>query len=135
MQQLTSDTLWFINPEGGKDAWQNALAAEPPVYNDDSTQMTVKLRQGIYWSDGVEFTSADVAYTVQTQIDHPGMNWSAAFSINVAGIEVPDRNTVVFRLKAPNSRFHTAVHGALERGLDHAQARVRKGRRSAQIRQ
>ena len=47
-----------------------------------------------------------MAYTVQTQIDHPGMNWSAAFSINVAGIDVPDRDTVVFRLKAPNSRFH-----------------------------
>ena len=41
--------------------------------------MTVKLRQGIYWSDGVEFTADDVAYTVQTQIDHPGMNWSAPF--------------------------------------------------------
>jgi peptide/nickel transport system substrate-binding protein len=107
LQQLTSDTLWFINPEGGKGAWQNALASEPPIYNDDATEMTVKLRRGIYWSDGVEFTSADVAYTVQTQIDHPGMNWSAAFMINVAGIDVPDRDTVVFRLKAPNSRFHT----------------------------
>jgi peptide/nickel transport system substrate-binding protein len=106
LQQLTSDTLWFINPEGGKDAWQNALASEPPIYNADFTQMTVKLRRGIYWSDGVEFTSADVAYTVQCQLDHPGMNWSAAFSINVAGIDVPDRDTVVFRLKAPNSRFH-----------------------------
>jgi peptide/nickel transport system substrate-binding protein len=107
LQQLSGDALWFINPEGGKDAWQNALAAEPPIYNADATQMTVKLRRGIYWSDGVEFTSADVAYTVQTQIDHPGMNWSAAFSINVASVETPDRDTVVFHLKAPNSRFHT----------------------------
>ena len=74
LQQLTSDTLWFINPEDGKDAWQNALASEPPIYNADFTQMTVKLRRGIYWSDGVEFTSADVAYTVQCQLDHPGMN-------------------------------------------------------------
>src|SRR5450432_1506059 len=65
LQQLTSDALWFINPEGGKGAWQNALAAEPPIYNADSTEMTVKLRRGIYWSDGVEFTAADVAYTVK----------------------------------------------------------------------
>lgn len=35
--------------------WDNALAAEPPIYNDDFTQMT-KLREGIYWSDGVEFS-------------------------------------------------------------------------------
>jgi ABC-type transport system substrate-binding protein len=29
---------------------------QPPIYNDDFTQMTVKLREGIYWSDGVEFS-------------------------------------------------------------------------------
>ena len=78
LQQLTGDTFWFINPEGtGDSAWTNALASERPIYNDDFTQMTVKLREGIYWSDGVEFTSADVKYTVETQIEHPGMGWSA----------------------------------------------------------
>jgi peptide/nickel transport system substrate-binding protein len=107
LQQLTTDTLWWINPEGGADAWQNALATEPPIYNDDFTEMTVKLREGVYWSDGVEFTADDLVYTVQTQIDHPGMGWSAPFSINVESMEQPDRNTVIFKLKAPNSRFHT----------------------------
>ena len=106
-QQLTTDTLWWINPEGGDDAWTNALATEPPIYNENFTTMTVKLRDGVYWSDGVEFTADDLVYTVQTQIDHPGMGWSAAFSLNVASIESPDRNTVIFTLKAPNSRFHT----------------------------
>ncbi|MGO7425024.1 ABC transporter substrate-binding protein, partial [Rhizobium ruizarguesonis] len=102
LQQLTTDTLWFINPEGGKDAWQNALASEPPRYNADFTEMTVKLRKGIFWSDGVEFTSDDVVYTVRTQIDHPGMAWSAPFTVNVASIENPDPQTVVFHLKKPN---------------------------------
>ena len=106
-QQLTTDTLWWINPEGGDDAWTNALATEPPIYNDDFTSMTVKLREGVYWSDGVEFTADDLVYTVQTQIDHPGMGWSAPFALNVDSIESPDRNTVTFNLKAPNSRFHT----------------------------
>tara|TARA_R110002124_G_scaffold114535_37_gene269572 strand:- start:592 stop:2490 length:1899 start_codon:yes stop_codon:yes gene_type:complete len=106
-QQLTTDTLWWINPEGGPDAWTNALASEPPIYNDDFTTMTVKLREGIYWSDGVEFTADDLVYTVQTQIDHPGMGWSAPFTLNVASMEQPDRNTVIFHLKQPNSRFHS----------------------------
>ncbi|KQW77749.1 peptide ABC transporter [Devosia sp. Root413D1] len=105
-QQLSADTFWFINPEGGPNPWQNALATEPPIYNADFTEMTVKLRQGVYWSDGVEFTADDVVYTVQTLIDHPGMNWAAAFGVNVASVEAPDRDTVVFKLKAPNSRFH-----------------------------
>ncbi len=112
-QQLSADTLWFINPEGtGDDAWQNALAASRPEYNDDFTEMTVKLKDGIFWSDGVPFTSKDVVYTVQTQIDHPGMQWSAPFSVNVASVEAPDDLTVVFHLKAPNTRFHTLLEVA-----------------------
>ena len=107
LQQLSTDTLWFINPEGGPNAWQNALATDKPAYDADFTTMTVKLRPGIYWSDGVELTGDDLVYTVQTQIDHPGMGWSAPFALNVASMEQPDKYTVVFHLKAPNSRFHT----------------------------
>lgn len=107
LQQATGDTLWFINPEGGDNAWRNALAVDRPVYNDDFTQMTVTLREGIYWSDGVEFTADDVKFTVDTQIEHDGMGWSAPFQVNVESVEAPDRNTVVFNLKKANSRFHT----------------------------
>jgi peptide/nickel transport system substrate-binding protein len=108
LQQLTADTFWFINPEGsGPSAWQNALATEPPAYNADFTEMTVKLKEGIYWSDGVEFTADDVVFTVETQIEHPGMGWSAPFTVNVESVTAPDPRTVVFKLKAPNSRFHT----------------------------
>src|SRR5690606_3249477 len=108
LQQLTADTFWFINPEGtGDAAWTNALAADRPIYNDDFTQMTVKLKEGIYWSDGVEFTADDVVFTVETQIANPGMGWSAPFTVNVAKVEATDRDTVVFTLNAPNSRFHT----------------------------
>jgi peptide/nickel transport system substrate-binding protein len=52
------DTFGYIDPEKGFDGvWENSLAAEKPIYNADFTQMTVKLRRGIYWSDGVEFTA------------------------------------------------------------------------------
>lgn len=107
-QQLSADTLWFINPEGsGEDAWQNALAAAPPEYNDDFTTMTVSLKDGIYWSDGQPFTAEDVVYTVETMIEHPGMNWSARLAVSVDTVEAIDDHTVVFNLKSPNSRFHT----------------------------
>lgn len=107
-QQLTTDTFWWINPEGsGESAWTNALATERPIYNEDFTEMTVKLREGVYWSDGVEFTAEDVVFTVETLKANPGMNWSAPLNVNVASVEAPDRNTVVFTLNGPNSRFHT----------------------------
>ncbi|MCB0055320.1 MAG: ABC transporter substrate-binding protein, partial [Caldilinea sp.] len=70
-QQLALDALWYIDPDAGVDGvWDNSLAAEKPVYNEDFTQMTVKLREGIYWSDGVEFTADDVIYTLDTYFNH-----------------------------------------------------------------
>jgi len=86
--------------------WQNSLAADKPIYNADFTEMTVKLRSGIYWSDGVEFTSDDAVFTAELHLKTNGMRWSAPFQINVASVSAPDKNTVVFKLKKPNSRFH-----------------------------
>jgi peptide/nickel transport system substrate-binding protein len=108
LQQLAMDTFWYIDPEYGIDgAWDNSLATQKPIYNDDFTQMTVKLRQGIYWSDGVEFTADDVVYTVNTHLHSDGLYWSPQMQLNVESISAPDPYTVVFRLKKPNSRFHT----------------------------
>lgn len=107
LQQAALDTLWYIDPEKGLDgAWDNSLAADKPVYNEDFTEMRVKLRRGLYWSDGVEFSSADVKATVDVQIKNPGMRFSAVLANNVAAVEAPDAETVIFRLKKPNSRFH-----------------------------
>ena len=107
LQQLAMDTFWYIDPEKGIDGvWENSLAADKPIYNADFTEMTVKLRRGIYWSDGVEYTADDVVYTVQTHLDNKGLRWSAPIQVNVASISAPDPTTVVFKLKKPNSRFH-----------------------------
>ena len=107
LHQLGMDTFWYIDPDKGIDGvWDNSLAAEKPIYNADFTEMTVKLRRGIYWSDGVEFTADDVVYTIQTHMKTNGLRWSAPVQINVADVSAPDRHTVVFKLKKPNSRFH-----------------------------
>ena len=106
-QQLALDALWYIDPDAGVDGvWDNALAAEKPIYNEDFTTMTVKLREGLYWSDGVEFTADDLYYTVDVQMKTPGFNATGLFTGNIDHLEQPDRNTVIFHLKAPNSRFH-----------------------------
>jgi peptide/nickel transport system substrate-binding protein len=107
LQQAALDTLWYIDPDRGLDGvWQNSLAADKPAYSSDFTEMTVALKHGIYWSDGVEFTAADVVYTVATQIKHNNMRWSAALGLNVEAVEAPNPYTVIFKLKKPNSRFH-----------------------------
>src|SRR5580698_127539 len=73
LHQLAMDTFWYIDPERGIDGvWENSLAAEKPIYNADFTEMTVKLRRGIYWSDGVEFNADDVVYTIETHMKTNG---------------------------------------------------------------
>ena len=107
LQQIGLDALWYIDPDAGIDGvWDNALAAEKPIYNKDFTEMTVKLRKGIYWSDGVEFTADDLIYTVDIQKKTPGMAYTGQFKQYVASMEKPDNYTVVFKLTKPNSRFH-----------------------------
>ena len=108
LQQIALDALWYIDPDAGVNGvWDNALAAEKPIYNADFTQMTVKLRQGLYWSDGVEFTGDDLYYTVDVQMKTPGFAYTGLFTGNIDHMEQPDKYTVVFYLKAPNSRFHS----------------------------
>jgi peptide/nickel transport system substrate-binding protein len=103
LHQVGMDTFWYIDPEKGLDGvWDNSLASDKPIYNADFTEMRVKLRKGIFWSDGVEFTAADVVYTVETQIKNPAMRWGAVFNLNVASVTAPDPTTVVFKLKKPN---------------------------------
>jgi peptide/nickel transport system substrate-binding protein len=107
LQQAGLDALWYIDPDKGLEGvWDNSLASEKPIYNADFTEMTAKLRKGIFWSDGVEFTAADVKATVEIQMKNPGMRFSAVLINNVASVETPDNQTVVFKLKKPNSRFH-----------------------------
>ena len=111
LQQLAMDTFWYIDPDAGvegksENAIYYSLASGPWEYNDDFSEMTVKLREGILWSDGVEFTADDVVFTVQKQSETVGTTWNGAFSTQVAEVTAVDKYTVLFKLKAPNSRFH-----------------------------
>ncbi|MCS6757877.1 MAG: ABC transporter substrate-binding protein [Candidatus Devosia euplotis] len=52
--------------------------------------MTVKLKQGITWSDGVDFTADDVVYAVEKQKVTPGTPYNGAFSAQVASVEATE---------------------------------------------
>ncbi|MEN3148920.1 ABC transporter substrate-binding protein [Neorhizobium sp. IRAMC:178] len=107
LHQNVMDTFWYIDPDHGIDGvWDNSLATEKPIYNKNFTEMTVKLRSGIFWSDGIEFTADDVVFTIETHMKTSGLRWSAPVQINVAAIEKKSPTEVLFKLKKPNSRFH-----------------------------
>lgn len=104
-QGFFTDTLWYIDQQTG--AWINALAEAEPVYNQEFTEMTVKLRKGIMWSDGVEFTADDVVFTIEMLKKTAGMSWNADFDLYVDAVKKTDNYTVVVTLKKPYPRFHS----------------------------
>jgi peptide/nickel transport system substrate-binding protein len=105
MQNLANEPLWSVDFATGEII--NGLAAGDPIYNEDFTQVTIPLREGVTWQDGEPFTSADVVYTIELLSSTEGMNGNTFFSENVASVSAPDDYTVVIDLSRPNSRFHT----------------------------
>lgn len=57
--------LWEMDTGTG-ESYPELAAEMPEVLNDEHTRFRVKLKEGIYWSDGVEFTADDVIYTLDT---------------------------------------------------------------------
>ncbi len=105
IQNLVDEPFWTVDPATGQII--SGSADGDPVYNEDFTSLTVNLRQGVAWSDGEPFTSADVVYAIETMMAYDGMNAHSYMVENVAAVTAVDEYTVKFDLLAPNSRFHT----------------------------
>ena len=104
LNNLVFDNLWYV--DHGTGELINALAADKPAYSSDFKTVTIKLREGIYWSDGVEFTADDVAFTINYIKAHDGLIWHSDFVEWVEDAYAKDKYTVVIKLKKPNPRFH-----------------------------
>ncbi len=104
MQQVMNESLWIDDFEAGEII--NALAAEPPTYSDDFKTLTIKLKEGVYWSDGVELTADDLAFTVDFISKTPAASYNASVARQVESVTATDKYTVEILLKEPNPRFH-----------------------------
>lgn len=89
------------------------LAAEMPIpLNDEYTSFEVRLKEGIYWSDGVEFTAADVIFTLDAYFELRGT--STWFGVNrittyVSDYEQIDDYTVRIDTINPAYDFSTVL--------------------------
>jgi peptide/nickel transport system substrate-binding protein len=79
--------------------------AESWTQSDDGLTYTIKLRQGITFSDGVPFTSADVLFSFRALYDPQAKDGGLASAAHVSDqplkVEAPDATTVVVRFPAP----------------------------------
>ncbi|MBQ3271535.1 hypothetical protein IJH10_02955 [Candidatus Saccharibacteria bacterium] len=75
--------------------------------DDTGTTWTVKLRDGLTWSDGEPITNADVLYTVK-MLQSPSV--ISSYSSNMSGVTVEESGEeLVFKLTTPYSNFSTAL--------------------------
>lgn len=95
----------------------NAYAADPDQaimpwvatsheYNDDFTEVTVNIREGVEWSDGVPWTANDLVFTINMLKDNaPTLLWSVDMQTQVKEAVAVDDLTAKITLNAPNTRF------------------------------
>jgi len=77
------------------------VLAESWEFGDDQRTITYALREGVTWSDGEPFTSADVEFTLRLVLDEPIYNWLGEVDW-IDTIETPDPLTVVITSKEPS---------------------------------
>jgi peptide/nickel transport system substrate-binding protein len=111
--RLILEPLALIAPDGNPSA---VLAAEiPTVANGgvsaDLSTITWKLKQGVKWSDGSDFTADDVVFTYNYVIDPTSATTDSASYKDIKSVEAVDKNTVKITWKAPNPNFYVAFVG------------------------
>ena len=75
--------------------------------NDDGTVWTFKLRQGVKWQDGTDFTSADVAATMDRMVEAGQAGLKGV--IEKGAVDASDPAIAVFTLTGPNGNFPQLV--------------------------
>jgi len=80
--------------------------AESWQYNADYTELDIKLRDGISWSDGTPFSADDVAYSINTAGEYgPNVKWGVNVQTFVDNAAVVDPLNVKVTMKIPAPRF------------------------------
>ncbi|MEM7444844.1 MAG: ABC transporter substrate-binding protein [Pseudomonadota bacterium] len=110
--------LRFVSPQG-LTRWQPDFSAVIPnvaeswTVNDDGSEFTFHLREGMRWSDGHPFTADDIMFFVEDLLHNEEFYPNAPARFVIAGetmtAEKIDDYTVVLRFAAPYGTFLTEL--------------------------
>jgi peptide/nickel transport system substrate-binding protein len=109
LHQAMMEPLFILNYETGEIMpW----LAEEGGSNEAMDVWTIKLREGIEWSDGEAMNADDVVFTISMLLEHPDLDMAGEMVTWVESVEKVDDLTTQFNLTGPNPRFildHFAV--------------------------
>jgi peptide/nickel transport system substrate-binding protein len=107
------EPLWVFNVWNPDNDFPRL--AESVELGSDYLSVTYTLRDGVLWSDGKRFTSADVLFTAEYAKQYPDYNinfsWydPATDSGLVTNVVALDSKTIRFDLNAPNAMAHQTL--------------------------
>ncbi|WP_462215802.1 ABC transporter substrate-binding protein [Klebsiella variicola] len=98
--RLVWDSLAEIDNE--RIVWRLMEAAEP---NADASRWTIRIRQGVTFSNGQKLTSKDVMFSLKTWVSQPGSQSGWLKSLNLAESHIDDDRTLILQLYKPEGSF------------------------------
>lgn len=98
--RLIWDTIGEI--DGSSTTWRLAESVEP---NADATRWTIRVREGVTFSDGRKLTAEDVLFSLRALASHPTTQSGVLAGLDAAKSAVRDPRTLELRLKAPDGFF------------------------------
>jgi len=106
--------LWDLSAKGADKAAdiKPGLATEWQIDEANPKRWIFKLRQGVKWHDGCDFTADDVVWNMSYSTDDKAPQFNPAqfaqaraYLGTYAGVEKVDDHTVAFTTKVPDSLF------------------------------
>ncbi|MEM8915059.1 MAG: ABC transporter substrate-binding protein, partial [Pseudomonadota bacterium] len=101
----TEPLFWYNNLTDEVVPW----IGESVESNDDFTVYTVRIKDGVEWSDGMPFTAEDIKFTYDMLIENGNgagdLRFASSVALNVASVEVVDPLTVQINLTNSNPRY------------------------------
>ena len=90
------ETLYLRSEDG--TSYEPLLAEELPEFSEDGLTAVIHLRKNVTFQDGTPFTSADVAYMIDSLKDTSYGSQRPSIVESIESYECPDDNTIILHL-------------------------------------
>jgi len=108
-RELGWSSLWEMDTASGQ-SYPELADGMPEVLNAEHTKFRIKIRPGVFWSDGVEFTTADMAYTLDTAFKYrEKLTRVSGYTSIVKSWTVIDPYTMEVETSEPSYSFETSM--------------------------